>query len=183
MYLYQRPGLGGIRESVSRMRSGSALGSPPSAMAGFGERFNEPPGKPEPKPCWEIWTVWGFNPNSSKLLDFQKKHIKDIATHIVSKLGDEVKGKVGTVHLSLFYEGHVDKNTDPKQYGKLDVERANEVSFVLQNQILDEWGKRFPRGLATGNKLSGVGSTRPFNSDPKKNRRVVVCARWELRNP
>jgi soluble cytochrome b562 len=142
-------------------------------------------GKDESKPCWETWAVSGFKENSAKLLDFQKKHIKDIATHIVRKLESEIKGKgEGKKFVALFplFEGHVDKKTDPAQYGNLAKKRAIVVSDEFLDQILKEWSKRliFRYGYGLSPKYSEAGSTRPFSLDPKKNRRVVICVRWKI---
>jgi len=142
-------------------------------------------GKTESEPCKQIWAVPGFKPRSSELLDFQKRHINDIATRIVSLLQGNLKGKGSDrVRLRVVYEGHVDKKTDTEPYGELDAERAAEVAKELREQILKKWDKRFSLLLSIP-ELSGAGSTRPFGSgsDPQKNRRVVICLRWEIESP
>jgi outer membrane protein OmpA-like peptidoglycan-associated protein len=184
MYIWTREGLGQGQPIWSTLQTFNRPTGQPTPTGYLGN-FNEHMGKAESKPCKEIWAVWGFKPSSSELLDFQKQHIKDIATRIVSLLQGDLKRKGSDrVRLRIVYEGHVDKKTDPAQYGELDAERASEVASELREQILKKWDKRLSLLLSIP-ELSGAGSTRPFGSgsDPQKNRRVVICLRWEIESP
>ena len=80
--------------------------------------------------CKMTWAVPEFAPGSSKLQTFQQQHIKDIVTRVVTTVARDVKGKkdVG-IDFEILFEGHVDKNTDPQQYGELDSDRARNVSY------------------------------------------------------
>jgi hypothetical protein len=138
---------------------------------------------PVQKPCKQIWTVWGFKPNSSTLLAFQKKHIKDIAKRLHGLFKRDLKGKSENayIEIQLSFEGHVDKKTDSANYGKLDLDRAGEVSFELDNQLGELSTIDFFSQLKKFD-YSPAGSTRPYDSNsPQKNRRVVVCVRWEIK--
>src|SRR4029077_10847150 len=184
MYIWTREGLGQGQPIWSTLQTFNRPRGQPTPNGYLGN-FNEHMGKTESEPCKQIWAVPGFKPRSSELLDFQKRHINDIATRIVSLLQGDLKGKGSDrVRLRVVYEGHVDKKTDTEPYGELDAERAAEVAKELREQILKKWDKRFSLLLSIP-ELSGAGSTRPFGSgsDPQKNRRVVICLRWEIESP
>jgi hypothetical protein len=181
MYIRTRDGLGQDQATWSPLQTFSRPTAQPISIGYLGN-FNERLGKDESKPCKETWAVWGFNKNSAKLLDFQKKHIKDIATHLVSLLKRDLKGKQEGVHLHLFFEGHVDKKTDPAQYGQLDMERASAVAEEFDKRI-SELNTRPIIPLTASYRYSRAGSTRPLGSDSRKNRRAVVCLRWEIESP
>ncbi len=117
MYIWTREGLGQGQAIWSTLRTFNRPTGQPTPTGYLGN-FNEHMGKAESKPCKEIWAVPGFKPSSSELLDFQKQHVKDIATHIVRLLIRDLEEKRSDrVRLRLVYEGHVDKKTDPAQYG------------------------------------------------------------------
>jgi hypothetical protein len=140
---------------------------------------------PIPKPaksCQEIWTVWGFSANSATLLPFQKRHIKDIAKHLFNLFKRDSKGKKSSIEIQFSYEGHVDKNTDSANYKDLDSDRASEVAYELNNQ-LEKLYRNETFSMLLTHKYSQAGSTRHFSSDSKKNRRVVICAKWEIKIP
>ena len=186
MYIRTRDRLGQDQATWSALQTFNRPTTQQTPIGYLGN-FNEHMGNDESKPCWETWSVSGFKENSAKLLDFQKKHIKDIATHIVRKLEREIKGKgEGNKSVDLFpiFEGHVDKKTDPAKYGDLAVKRAIVVYDEFADQIHKEWSKRliFRYGYSLEPKYSEAGSTRPFGSDTKKNRRVVICVRWEIKS-
>jgi hypothetical protein len=185
MYIWTREGLGQGQPIWSTLQTFNRPTGQPTPT-GYLRNFNEHMGKTESEPCKEIWAVPGFKPRSSELLDFQKRHINDIATRIVSLLIRDLQGKGSDVRvrLRLVYEGHVDKKTDTEPHGELDAERAAEVAKELRDQILKKWGRR-PGLLLSIPELSGAGSTRPFGSgsDPQKNRRVVICLRWVIESP
>jgi hypothetical protein len=144
--------------------------------------FNDLIGKAESKPCKETWAVWGFNPNSEKLLDFQKNHIKDIWTRLVSLFKRDLQGKRAGVRVDFLLEGHVDKKTDSAQYGKLDLERAKAVAHELDKHM-PAMNDRLVVPIHWTFRYSQAGSTRPVGPDSQKNRRVVVCIRWRLETP
>ena len=147
MYIWTREGLGQGQAIWSALQTFNRPTGQPTPTGYLGN-FNEHMGKAKSEPCKEIWAVPGFKPRSSELLDFQKRHIEDIATHIVSLLqGDlnlaqrDPKRKGSRVRLRVVYEGHVDEKTDPKPYGELDAERAAEVAKELREQILKKWDR------------------------------------------
>ena len=191
MYIRTRDGLGQGQAIWSTLQTFKRPTVRPTPIGYLGN-FNEHMGQAKSEPCKETWAVWGFKPSSAELLDLQKNQIKVIAKRIVRSLERDIKGKgdVG-VHLRLLFEGHVDKK-EPAQYevpaggfltGNVDEDRASAVSWELQGQIKKEQGKSratwFHPIYITPN-YSRAGSTRPFSSDSKKNRRVVVCVRWEI---
>jgi hypothetical protein len=147
-------------------------------LIGYLGNFNGDMGQPESEPCKRTFAVREFGKGSHKLSGPQKKHIKDIAARIVSL----VKRDLGEApaHLRYHFEGHVDKKTDPAQHGNLDERRAIEVSGELQDQVIRRWKKG---SLLQTPTISRAGSSRPFGSDPKRNRRVVICVRWGIQSP
>jgi len=192
MYIRTRDGLGQGQAIWSTLQTFNRPTAQPTPIGYLGN-FNEHMGQAKSEPCKETWAVWGFKPSSAELLDLQKNQIKVIAKRIVRSLERAIKGKgdVG-VHLRLLFEGHVDEKTDRAPYqapaggfltGNLDEDRARLVSWELQGQIKEEQGKSratWFHPIYITPSYSGAGSTRPFNSDSKKNRRVVVCVRWEI---
>ena len=148
--------------------------------------FNGPTGKVDwdalEKSCWtNRFVVQSFLPNSTKLLDVIRTDIEDIAKAIVRRLVrplpdlKKLPGLNKNIGLVVHYEGHVDKTTDPKNYGKLDVERAVTVADYLETQLFKEW-ERKGLGILGSNRLTpGMGPNHPRSSTPRKNRRVEVC--------
>ena len=118
MYIRTRDGLGQGQTIWSTLQTFDRPTARPTPLPYLGN-FNEHLGKAESKPCKETWAVWGFNPNSAKLLAFQKKHINDIATRLVSLFKLDLEGKRAGVRVDFLLEGHVDKKTDSAQYGSL----------------------------------------------------------------
>jgi len=187
MYIKTGEGLGQGQATWSTLQTFNRPMTQPT-QTGYLGNFNEYMGKAGTEPCKEIWAVSEFGPNSAKLLDFQKKHIKDIATRIIRLLERDLKGtgKGAEVRVQLSFEGHVDKSTDPANFGELDLERARAVGWLFQREIVNEWNKKlvFEHPALFSNEESGVGSTRPFGDgkDSKKNRRVVICVRWWIKS-
>jgi hypothetical protein len=146
----------------------------------------------EGEPCNQIWAVPEFAQGSSKLQLFQKKHINDFMTKIARSLLPKLKGsEKKNIDFEFDLEGHVDKDTDPKEYGTLDEDRAQAVAQEIgkssSQTLFDIFfyqlaGKNIPgMGVKVGS-VTGAGSTRPFSATNKKlNRRVVVCARWTIK--
>jgi hypothetical protein len=133
--------------------------------------------------CKMTWAVPEFAPGSSKLQTFQQQHIKDIVTRVVTTVARDVKGKkdVG-IDFEILFEGHVDKNTDPQQYGELDSDRARNVSYEFIPRLEQTMNRTLPlMGWFGGYKYSRAGSTRPFSSNSSRNRRVVICVKWKVR--
>jgi len=181
MYIRTRDGLGPGQATWSTLPTFNRPRAQPTPIPYLGN-FNELIGKAESKSCNETWAVWGFNPNSAKLLDFQKKHINDIWTRLVSLFKRDLQGKRAGVRVDFLLEGHVDKKTDSAQYRELDLQRAKAVE--------DELDKRMPAMLDRlvvpihwSFRHSQAGLTRPVSPDSKKNRRAVVCVRWKLETP
>jgi hypothetical protein len=181
MYIRTRDGLGQGQTTWSTLQTFNRPTAQPRPISYLGN-FNERIGKAESKPCKETWAVWGFNPNSAKLLDFQKKHINDIATRLVSLFKLDLEGKRAGVRVDFLLEGHVDKKTDSAQYGKLDLQRAKAVADELDKQI-PAMNDRLMVPIHASFRYSQAGLTRPVSSDSKKNRRAVVCVRWKLETP
>ena len=92
MYIWTREGLGQGQPIWSTLQTFNRPRGQPTPNGYLGN-FNEHMGKTESEPCKQIWAVPGFKPRSSELLDFQKRHINDIATRIVSLLQGDLKGK------------------------------------------------------------------------------------------
>lgn len=173
MYIRTRDGLGPGQATWSTLPTFNRPRAEPTPIPYLGN-FNEHWWKAEP--CKETWTVWGFAPRSAKLLDFQKKHIKDIATRITDLMRRDLNGKQAGVRAHFHVEGHVDKKTDPAEYGELDLDRAKAVEHELRNCILHLSSFRY----GSSGDRSAAGSKRPYGSDPKRNRRAVVCVRWKI---
>ena len=173
MYIRTRDELGQAQATWPTLPTFNRLRAQPTPIPYLGN-FNEPSWKAEP--CKETWTVWGFAPGSAKLLDFQKKHIKDIATRITDLMRRDLNGKQGGVRAHYHVEGHVDKKTDPAKYGELDLDRAMAVEQELRKCILHLISFRY---FSSGDR-SATGSKRPYGSDPIRNRRAVVCIRWKI---
>jgi hypothetical protein len=190
MYIRTREGLGQGQAVWSTLQPCNRPTAQPTPIGYLGN-FNEHMGEAKWKSCY---VVWGFNEGSVALLASQKEQIKKYAIGIVRLLKRDIKGKgdVG-VHLRLLFEGHADKK-EPAQYKapagrflteKVDEDRALLVSWELQGQIKKEQGKSpatWFHPIYITPEYSGAGSTRPYRdgSDSKKNRRVVVCVRWEI---
>jgi hypothetical protein len=142
-----------------------------------------PPEREDGNSCKMTWAVPEFAPGSSKLQKFQQQHIKDIVTRVVTTVARDVKGKkdVG-IDFEILFEGHVDKNTDPQQYGELDSDRARNVSYEFIPRLEQSMNRTLPlMGWFGGYKYSRAGSTRPFSSNSSRNRRVVICVKWKVR--
>jgi hypothetical protein len=137
---------------------------------------------PKQKPCKQIWTVWGFQKSRATLLGYQKQHIKDISKRILGLIKSDLKGKNKNafVVLQFSYEGHVDGKTEPND-GKLDLGRAASVANELESQLVQQINKLGFQAFIMPD-YSGAGSTRPYSSDSQKNRRVVICVRWEIKS-
>jgi hypothetical protein len=126
--------------------------------------------------------VWGFGPGSPKLLDFQKRHIKDIATQLFKLFSRDLNRATQMLRVEFLFEGHVDKKTDPAAYGTLDKDRGKAVQTELEKWI-DTLNSSAVLPLKWSSELSrGAGSTRPFSSDSQRNRRVVICVRWKFQS-
>ena len=146
----------------------------------------------KPKPCYETWTVPEFDPGSSQLRPFQKKHINDFMTKIARSLLPELKGpQKKNIDFEFRFEGHVDKDTDPKTNATLDEDRARavvaEIDKSSTNIVYNIFFNRLPaQNLPQMSvkfwPVTGAGSTRPY-SDKKKqlNRRVVICVFWTIK--
>jgi hypothetical protein len=145
----------------------------------------------KPKPCNEIWAVAEFAPGSSKLQSFQKRHINDFMTKIARSLLPKLMGKEKKdIDFELRFEGHVDKESDPKAYGTLDEDRAravaDEIGKSSMKTVYDIFfaqldAKNVPGMSVRYGSITGVGSSRRFSATNKKlNRRVVVCVSWTI---
>jgi hypothetical protein len=180
MYIRTRDGLGQAQATWPTLQTFNRPRAQPTPIPYLGN-FNEPMGKAEPEPCRQTWAVWGFNPNSAKLLDFQKRHIKDIATQLFKLFPRNLNTATQMLRGEFLFEGHVDKKTDPAAYGTLDMDRAQAVHGELS-----KWFYELNRiALLTYSwdyNHSRAGSTRPFSSDSQRNRRVVICVRWKVQS-
>jgi outer membrane protein OmpA-like peptidoglycan-associated protein len=155
-------------------------------------------GKAGSSHCETRFVVQSFAPGSAKLFPVQKTDIEDIAKAIVlmfkRKPPPTLKGKMPSeqpyVLLPILVEGHVDKATDPQNYGTLDRERAEAVGNYLFEQIGIETASLPFRiqasygPLGLGPDLPRFTDPRTKDSNPRKNRRAEVCIRgWEIRDP
>jgi hypothetical protein len=143
----------------------------------------------KPKPCKDKW-VPDFARGSSKLQPFQKKHINDLMTDMAKSLLPKLKGSDRKdIDFEFSFEGHVDKDTDPKNYGTLDEDRAlavreeirksSTVYDIFFNQLA---AKNLPRMSAKFWPVTRVGSTSPFSATNKNLNRVVrVCVSWTIK--
>jgi hypothetical protein len=137
------------------------------------------------KACKTTYAVPGFAPGSSKLADFQKKHIKDFVTKIARSLALELKGKRADIEFELLLEGHVDKKTDPLKYGSLDNDRTDAVASEIIRQTDSTMGNillALGHGLLFSYKYSLAGPNRPFSkTNSAQNRRVVVVWKCKIK--
>lgn len=136
------------------------------------------------KSCWPNryrYVVRGFLPNSAELNNVINKRILRISRDIVRRLDrdlpelkklPQLNRNIGLV---FHYEGHVDKTTDPKDYGKLDVERAVRVADYFETQISKEWDRKGLGVLALNRLTPGMGPNHPRYSTLRLNRRVEIC--------
>lgn len=180
MYFRTEDGLGQDQATWSTPQTFNRPTAQPTPIGYLG-RFHEPTAKRE-----QSWGVWGFEPGRARLLQFQKKHINDIVTSLFKLLRDDLagKGKAAGIRLYLWFEGHVDKNTDPAQYGSLDRGRANAVELEFLNRMDKLNPGVYP--IKSSSKVTLAGSTRPYpgsDQDPKLNRRVKIGVRWEIESP
>lgn len=185
MYVRTKDGLGQGQAPWSTHQTFNRPTAQPAPIGYLGN-FNGHMGKAESEPCKLTFVVGEFGKDSHTLSGPQKKDIKDIATAILRSLNRDLKGKSADITLKLLCEGHVDANTDRKQYGDLDEKRAIEVGNELADQITNlRWkiGQDI-KGLTVRSTYSRAGSTRPRKgATSKQNRRVVVCARWQIESP
>jgi hypothetical protein len=178
MYIRTRDGLGPGQATWFTLPTFNRPRAQPTPIPYLGN-FNEPMGEAEPEPCRQTWAVWGFGPGSAKLLNFQKRHIKDIATELIKLFSRDLNRATQMLRVKILFEGHVDKKTDPAAYGTLDMDRAKAVQHELE-KFMDELNRSAILPMHTGYTYSRAGSTRPFSSDSQRNRRVVICVRWKV---
>jgi hypothetical protein len=142
----------------------------------------------EDKPaCKLAWAIWGFDPGKEKPGQDQEVLVKKMVTDIGSMLKRELNGKSATVILRIHFEGHVDRTSDPADFGTLDDDRASWVWMSVLNEI-DNLERLAPGvQLVKSFSKSRAGASRPFKTAsgvpprPPQNRRVSVCINWELK--
>lgn len=178
MYIRTREGLGQGQTTWPTLQTFHRPTAQP-VPSGYLGNFSEHLGKDDEESCKPRFIVAYFNRRSDKTNPVIKKDISDIATNIIRRLEGklrplQVKKDVG---LYLHHEGHVDKATDPTNFGKLDWDRATTVGDVLSNLISDRWKAAQFGSLLINNTYSAAGASRPISGVPRKNRRVEVCIR------
>ncbi len=181
MYIRTREG---FREPTYSTLQTFSRPIPRSTLIDYLGNFDERMGEGESGPCRARFIVAEFRPGSHRLTIPIQKDMRNIAKNIARRLKlrlSRLKGKPADVELRLHSEGHVDSSTDPKNYGKLDDERAGEVGWRLGDMIAEEI-KPFQARSSVLIKYtySAAGPNRPISSTPKKNRRVEVCVRFSI---
>jgi hypothetical protein len=141
--------------------------------------------KESPLRCW---AVRKFGPGSPILQDFQRQHIRNIGTQILSTLAGELRGKrVSRLDIALSFEGHLDKQTDPAPSDLRELDADHSRAWVVKEELMNDLWPRISKMLHVGAtfsvplEITGAGSTRPATpSRPDLNRRVVICAKWKI---
>jgi hypothetical protein len=136
-------------------------------------------GDPPAPRCQPKYRVTHFLPGSKKLLPLHLKLARDIAKHLFRFVLSEktkagIAGKADT-RIVLHFEGHVDKKTDPRSFGTLDMDRASEVATAISN-ALEGVVDSAKSSLLTSYEYSAAG-TQQISADSRRNRGVVVCLR------
>jgi hypothetical protein len=189
MYIWTRDRLGQSQPTRFTLQTFNRPTAQPTPIGYLGN-FNEHKKIVSPAYCETFDSVDSFGPGSDKLLSPIEQKISDIALNIAVTLKDRLpqkqQGKVRDFELLMRFTGHVDKSTDPKQYGDLDWRRADAVAAVLQNEITRvQYTKLFFNkldGMVIKTELNKAGPSFPLKSTAAKNRRVDVCVGWNLRD-
>jgi hypothetical protein len=143
--------------------------------------------------CEGRYFVDGFERGSDKITSRIESDIKRITQRIVGLLEDKLRPLKVKKHVTLLlhFEGGVEKGTDPKKFGKLDLERAGRVGDVCSRFISDQWNSARFGDLLIENTYSGVGAVLPLISmsgrkwirRPGSSRRVHICIRKIMIKP